>query len=203
MNKQQYEQLVERLHDHHIKGEGNACTSHPIFSVQKRQVVWGLDSDYEYDVTSLYDYDNSESYGSLLEFFESQDEDFDEEHLPKLLDILCIDLDDEDDAEEYGNYDCCSSVWQKYEDEVGLETEDDVVKDLSRHGLELTKSYGKTYWEDVTYFLTREPAEEFRDTFGYRHGKMRVYVKSGWESDQYRDIISAMIEGKLVWKGEE
>ena len=49
-------------------------------------------------------------------------------------------------------------------------------------------------------FFDRDAAEAFCDTFGYRHGEMRVYVKSGWENDQFRDIIAAIIEGKLVWE---
>ena len=68
--------------------------------------------------------------------------------------------------------------------------------------MELTKCFGKVIWEDVTMFFNRDAAEAFRVKYGYRYGKLRVYVKSGWENDQFRDIIAAMIEGKLVWEEE-
>lgn len=200
MNKQDYEKLRQNLIKHHIDCEGNAFTSHPMFMVQKKSIIWGLDSEYNYDVEEVYDSDNMVSYSNLLDYFQDQDEDFDEDYLPKLLDILNIDISDPEDYEEYGSYEHCSSVWEKYVDTIGLVSEEEVIESLSREGLELTKCYGKVMWEDVTMFFDRDAAEAFCDTFGYRHGEMRVYVKSGWENDQFRDIIAAMIEGKLVWK---
>ena len=202
MNKQDYEKLRQNLIKHHIKCEGNACTSHPMFMVQKKNIIWGLDSDYSYDVEEVYDSDNCVAYEDLYSYFKDQDDEFDQEYLSKLLDILSIDLEDADDAEEYGDITSCCELWKKYEDEVGLEQDYDVMESLSREGLELTKGYGKVVWEDVTMFFDRDAAEAFRDTFGYRYGKIRVYVKSGWENDQFRDIVAAMIEGKLVWEGE-
>ena len=168
--------------------------------VQKKSIVWGLDPRYSYDVEEVYDQDDLIFYEDLLEYFRDQDDDFDEEYLSKLLDILDIDISDPEDYEEYGSYEHCSSVWEKYVDTIGLASEEEVIESLSREGLGLTKCYGKVVWEDVTMFFDRDSAEAFYDTFGYRHGEMRVYVKSGWENDQFRDIIAAMIEGKLVWE---
>tara|TARA_Y100000588_G_scaffold170332_2_gene184171 strand:+ start:2678 stop:3286 length:609 start_codon:yes stop_codon:yes gene_type:complete len=202
MNKQDYEKLRQNLIKHHIDCEGNACTSHPMFMVQKKSIVWGLDPRYSYDVEEVYDSDNMVSYSNLLDYFQDQDEDFDEEYLPKLLDILNIDLSDHEDYEEYGSYEHCSSVWEKYVDTVGLVSEEEVIERLSQYDLDLIRCYGKVVWEDVTMFFDRDAAEAFCDTFDYRHGKMRVDVKSGWDNDQFRDIIAAMIEGKLVWEGE-
>tara|TARA_B100001105_G_scaffold249052_1_gene235510 strand:+ start:1830 stop:2447 length:618 start_codon:yes stop_codon:yes gene_type:complete len=200
MNKQDYEKLRQNLIKHHIDCKGNACTSHPMFMVQKKRIIWGLDIDHGWDVEEVYDQDNCVSYEDLRSYFKDQDGEFDEEYLPELLDILTIDLEEPDDAEEYGGITSCYELWKKYEDEVGLEQDYDVMESLSREGLEITKGYGKVIWEDVSMFFDREAAETFRDRFGYRHGEMRVYVKSGWENDQFRDIISAMIDGKLVWE---
>jgi uncharacterized short protein YbdD (DUF466 family) len=204
VNKQDFELLVGRLHDHHIKCEGNSCTSHPIFSVQKCNTVWGIDPDYNYDVENMYDSNEGKSYSTLLEYFQDmEDEDFDGKYVKILFDILSIDIEDEDDYQEFGHLETCWEVWKKYEEDYALELEEDIINNLTTyHGLELYKCYGKVYWEDVTYFLTREAAEEFRDTFGYRHGEMRVYVKSGWESDQYKGLIRALLDGNLVWKEE-
>ena len=199
MNKQDYEKLRQNLIKHHLDCKGNACTSHPMFMVQKKSVVWGLDSDYCYDIEEIHDGCNCVSYKTLLEYFQDQDEDFDEEYLPKLREFLSIDLEDEDWV-EYVDLTSCSALWERYEGNIGLESEEDVIDTLS--DLELTKGYGKVVWEDISMFFDRDAAETFRDKFGYRHGEMRVYVKSGWENDQFRDIIAAMIEGKLVWEGE-
>ena len=134
MNKQDYEKLRQNLIKHHIKCEGNACTSHPMFMVQKKSIIWGLDSEYSYDVEEVYDQENCVAYEDLYSYFKDQDDEFDEEYLPKLLDILAIDLEDSEDAEEYGDITSCFELWKKYEDEVGLEQDYDVMASLSREG---------------------------------------------------------------------
>ena len=202
MNKKDYEKLRQNLINHHIKCEGNAYTSHPMFMVQKKSIVWGLDPRYSYDVEEVYDSDNCVAYEDLYSYFKDQDDEFDQEYLPRLLDILAIDLEDPADAEEYGDITSCCELWKKYEGEISIDEDYDVMESLSREGLELTKGYGKVVWEDVSMFFDRDAAEAFCDTFDYRYGKMRVYVKSGWENGQFRDIVAAMIEGKLIWEGE-
>lgn len=199
MNKQDYEKLRQNLVKHHVDCIGNASTSHPIFMIQKQKVIWGLDSESCYNVSEIYDEKNETSYASLEDFFKEQDEDFDKEVLPELLGLLSIDLEDDYDLQEYGSFSTCFEVWQKYQEEEGLLYEDNIIHYLE----DVHKIYGKLIWEDFTMFLDRDAAEEFLANFRYRHGKMRIYVRSGWESQQYRDLISAMIEGKLVWNEED
>lgn len=174
MNKQDFEKLQSDLHKHHVLCEGNACTSHPIFMVQKLSTVWGIDPEYSYDVTEIYDNDNAESYSSIVDFLVSQDEDFDEAHLTDLCDFV---------SEDYESGMTCKSVVESELEGSSWKSENDFVEFFKDRGVEITQCYGRYQWEDVTMFFTRGKAEEFCDTFGYRHGKLRVYVKSGWESD--------------------
>lgn len=203
MNKQDYEKLRQNLVRHHVYGIENSCTPHPIFMVQKQKIIWGVDSDYGYDKKCIHDNENCESYENLLEYFAGQDQDYDEEFLPDLLDMLSIDLEDDCDVQEYGGLPSCFEVWKKYQEVCDLTSEEEVLQGLELRGSDLTLTYGSSTWEDVTMFLDRDSAEEFLASFGYRHGKMRIYVRSGWENNQYRGLISAMIEGKLVWNEED
>lgn len=152
-----------------------------------------MDSDYDYDVSELYDSDNEESYTGLLGFLKNQDQEFEDTFLSGLCDYL---------TEELIDWDNCHGLVENELESHSWHTESDIVGYFQEQGLEIYLCFGKVIWEDVTMFFDRDHAQEFVDTFGYRHGKLRVYVKSGWESDQYREIIAAMIEGKLVWEGE-
>ena len=191
MDKQSFEKLKSDLHKHHILCEGNACTSYPIFMVQKRDTVWGIDPEYSYDSTEVYDGCNMESYSGIVDFLDTQDEDFDNEHLQDLCDFV---------SEEYRSGMTCKSVVEKELEDSLWKTETDFVEFFQECGVEINLCYGSHQWEDVTMFFTREKAEEFCNEFKYRHGKLRVYVKSGWESEEYKSLIKAVLDGDLVWK---
>lgn len=191
MNKQDFEKLKSDLHKHHILCEGNACTSHPIFMVQKLNIIWGVHPEYGYDVTEIWDHKDCQSYKGIVDFLDHQDEDFDIEHLQDLCDFV---------SEDYESGMTCKSIVEDEIDNVGRYSEDNFVEFFQENGVEITQGYGRHRWEDVTMFFTREKAEEFCNEFKYRHGKLRVYVKSGWESEEYKNLIKAILDGNLVWK---
>lgn len=191
MNKQEFENLKSDLHKHHILCEGNACTSHPIFMVQKRNTIWGIDPEFDYDVSEIWYDEACQGYNGIVDFLDSQDEDFDGKHIQALCDFV---------SEDYESGMTCRDIVEEELDNDIWKTEKDFVEFFQEEGVEINISYGRHQWEDITLFFTREKAEEFCNEFKYRHGKLRVYVKSGWESDEYKSLIESILDGDLVWK---
>tara|TARA_B100001105_G_scaffold136402_1_gene109292 strand:- start:5643 stop:6221 length:579 start_codon:yes stop_codon:yes gene_type:complete len=191
MNKELFEQLKQELIKHHIDCEGNACTSHPVFCVQTKKVIWGIDSEYDYDVTSLYDNCNSESYDSLLDYLKAQDDDFDKEYLERVCDYL---------GEESAVWESCYEVVANELENHSWHTESDITEFLNDLGLEVHSCYGKTVYEDVDFLLTRTAAEEYIENWSYKLNSPRIYVKSMWQNDYMRSFIKSIMEGEIVWK---
>lgn len=190
MNKEKFKQLQQDLIKHHIDCEGNACTSHPIFCVQTKKIVWGVDEDNDWDVQEVYDSCNCESYESILDYIKNQDEGFDKEHLENLCDYL---------SEEVFDWENCHDVIKNELEACSWYTEKDIVDFFNDSGLEIHMCYGKTVYEDVDFLLTRAEAEKYIDRWSYKLNSPRIYVKSMWQNNHMRDFIEAIMNGDIVW----
>ncbi|CAM0112402.1 hypothetical protein VPH5P1C_0243 [Vibrio phage 5P1c] len=186
MNKEKFKQLQQDLIKHHIDCEGNACTSHPIFCVQSKTVVWGVDPDYSWDVQEIYDNNECESYKSVSKWLA----DIDECDQEPLKDYLLARLEDSIEDIEEGN-----SLWDK-SDLISA------INDYHGEYYELTLCHGKSQYEDVDFLLTRTEAEAYIERWGYKLHSPRIYVKSLWQNDYMREFIKAIIDGDIVWNDD-
>ncbi|WP_410681034.1 hypothetical protein [Citrobacter braakii] len=161
--------FIERLKYHH-RGEGvnRHATADPIFMVQKQATVYGLAE--EYCESKIVHCDDAE-WDSPKEYWDDADED---------------------ERNELNGL--AQEMWERY----FLECEEDeqwlLLADLDNH----TVCGTKKEWQHVNAHLTREAAEAFIRRKQHDYPPLRVYVESmyfGWE---YREIINALCDGRLV-----
>jgi len=161
--------FVERLKYHH-RGEGVSrhITADPIFMVQKQATIYGLAD--EYCESKIVHCDDAE-WDSPQEYWDDADEDERDELNGLAQEMWGRDFLDCEEDEQWS-----------------------LLADLDNH----TVCGTKKEWQHVNAHLTREAAETFIRRKQHDYPPLRVYVESmyfGWE---YREIINALCDGRLV-----
>lgn len=161
--------FVQRL-SYHNRGEGvkQHITADPIFMVQQQATVFGLDDDYSEGKVVAFE---DSTWYSPEEYWNDAEEELEEE-LNRLS------------QEAWG-----MDFMECEEDEQWL-----VLADLEGH----TVTGYRHEWQNLNAHLTREAAEAFIRRKQHDYPPLRVFVESmyfGWE---YREIIAALIDGRLV-----
>ena len=125
------------------------------------------------DNKCIHDHEESETYYSLESFIESLDEDS----------LSHYELDDYEtpflEMTESEQWDCLDQVTQ-----------------ISVTGFDVT-------WEYVNCHFTKEAAERFIARKKHDYGKMRVYVDSQYWAWEFKEIVDALLDGKLVYKDQQ
>lgn len=151
----------------------NAGTDSPIFVVQSKNIVWGLDpASDSVEITNIVDVDQESKYKSVEEFFESLRAA--EKHT---LNGLAIDEEDELFLD------------------VKASTQISILSDWDERSVHIC--HGKYFWEDVNCHLTRSAAEAFINRKSHDYGELRVFVKSLYWCDEFKNLLNAIINGEV------
>lgn len=174
MNKKEFDDLVTRL-QYHNRGPGVAdhCTANPIFDVQEKKRIYGIDLDYT-DKTCVVD-DDGDEWETPSAFYS--------------------DLDNEDqgevDAKSKAHY---AQPFDDLDDDERLEV-------LEHTGYDSLRIVGYTdEWQHVNTHLTREGAEAFIKRKQHDHKELRVYVESLYWCAEFKSLIEALLDGKITFK---
>lgn len=151
----------------------NAGTDSPIFVVQSKNIVWGLDpASDSVEITNIVDVDQESKYKSVEEFFESLRAA--EKHT---LNGLAIDEEDELFLD------------------VKASTQISILSDWDERSVHIC--HGKYFWEDVNCHLTRAAADKFIKRKSHDYGELRVFVKSLYWCDEFKNLLNAIICGEV------
>lgn len=166
--------FVARLR-HDVAGEGvkDHYTADPIFIVQARKEIAGIDRDY---TDKLLVFVDDCTWYSPQEYWNDLDE-----HGRESLDRKSV---EEEGASFLGLDE--ASQWS-------------ILDALPDH----TVTGWDEKWEYVSAHMTKDAAEAFikRKGHDYRNG-LRVYVESQCYSWEYNTIVAALMRGDLVLKGQ-
>lgn len=153
----------------------NAGTDSPIFVVQAKNIVWGLDPTHDsVEITNIVDVDQDSKYKSVEEFFESLKAT--DKH-----DLNGLAIDEEDELFL----------------DVKASTQFNILTDWNWNGHNVHICHGKYYWEDVNCHLTRSAAEAFIKRKSHDYGELRVFVKSLYWCDEFKNLLNAIISGEI------
>lgn len=174
MEKEEWDDFVERLH-HHNRGEGvnEHRTASPIFMVQKKERVWGLEPEYV-EGTAYIEDDSGEhhEYATIAECLKELDED-------QIADIK-------------------HSAWLIFDERLENLDDDDMLYILTDKGHDIQLVGYIDRWENINAHLTREAAQAFidRKSHDYPAG-LRIYVESLYWCKEFKQVIDAILDGKV------
>lgn len=167
-----FEDFITRLkHDCEGAGVAEHCTAEVIFLVEKKERLYGIDTEY---AQQLAVYREDSYYHSVIEFIA----DYGKEFLPK-LDELCL--------KSYGK------VFKEVDEfeqllEIG-ELDGFTVFGYHEH------------WSLVNSHFTQSSADAFVSKHGHKYGgDLRVSQESQHRSFEFNAIKNAILSGNLVWK---
>lgn len=153
----------------------NAGTDSPIFVVQAKNIVWGLDPTHDsVEITNIVDVDQDSKYKSVEEFFESLKAT--DKH-----DLNGLAIDEEDELFL----------------DVKASTQFNILTDWNWNGHKVHICHGKYFWEDINCHLTRAAADEFIKRKSHDYGELRVFVKSLYWCDEFKNLLNAIISGEV------
>lgn len=181
MNKQQFEKLRDNLHDHHIKGIGNACTRSPVYLVKKKVIDWGYEEEYAERSQIYCSYDES-SFDSVKEFVDDYSDDGEWEYV-----FENTDYEDKNDFLL-----CHKDLYDVYR----------TMEELQPYNGWMYL-HGRERWETVEIFLTKEGAEEYIEKRGIRGENCMIYVDSLWRSYEFVELLEGVAKGEIIWGGED
>lgn len=179
-NKQDFLHLKHELIKHHRKGIDNDCTADPVFVVKTKQVEWGYEEEYSEVHALCYD---CETYESVEDFLE----DYEDEELTEMFEGV-----------EYFSPDNLRNMsmdrFIDYVEEYNIE-----------YFSEVYMIHGNYKWVTHNMFLTRESAEEYveRRCGGLDNPNVNIWVESWWRNYEMKNLLKAIMDGKLVWNEEE
>lgn len=174
-DKQQWSQFVDRLtHDNRGEGVRWHGTSHPVFEVQQKVTVVGLDTEYTDKYVLI---DDEGNFVDPVEYFHDQaDEDQAE------LNTLSVD-----------DYDC-SFLELRARDQM------DVLAEVNSA---LTLTGARDEWKHVTSHLTKQGAQRFINRKGHDYSELKIYVTSACYSYELREVVAAILDGRVDWKEDK
>lgn len=170
MNKQEFNELVERLTYWNKSNEGiqTHITDSPIFTVQQLVKITGMDSMYCDDWLLYFD---CSSWNDVEDYTDT----FDDEELKNILKISgCDDRDEFLDLDEY-----------------------EQIEALKSDNSELEQVYYKEEWQHVNTHLTKEGAQAFIKRKQHDYGKLRVYVESLFWCVEFKELIKGLVSGEI------
>ncbi|HBI8868567.1 TPA: ead/Ea22-like family protein, partial [Acinetobacter baumannii] len=130
----------------------NAGTDSPIFVVQSKNIVWGLDpASDSVEITNIVDVDQESKYKSVEEFFDSLKAA--EKH-----DLNGLAIDEEDELFL----------------DAKVSTQINILSEWNERNVYIC--HGKYFWEDINCHLTRSAAEAFINRKSHDYGELRVFV---------------------------
>lgn len=151
----------------------NAGTDSPIFVVQSKNIVWGLDpASDSVEITNIVDVDQESKYKSVEEFFDSLKAA--EKH-----DLNGLAIDEEDELFL----------------DVKVSTQINILTEWNERNVYIC--HGKYFWEDINCHLTRSAAEAFIKRKSHDYGELRVFVKSLYWCDEFKNLLNAIINGEV------
>ncbi|WP_151827468.1 ead/Ea22-like family protein [Acinetobacter oleivorans] len=153
----------------------NAGTDSPIFVVQANNIVWGLDPTHDsVEITNIVDVNQDSKFKSVEEFFESLKAT--DKH-----DLNGLAIDEEDELFL----------------DVKASTQFNILTDWNWNGHNVHICHGKYFWEDINCHLTRSAAEAFIKRKSHDYGELRVYVKSLYWCEEFKNLLNAIISGEV------
>lgn len=166
--------FVTRL-KYHSEGEGayDHSTADALFIVQNKRLVSGIDRDYASD---LMIYCDDYEWFSPLEFWADLDEDSRADLNKKSRD-------------ETSSYFTDLSTFEQWL----------VLEDLEDH----TVTGYAWEWEYVNSHFTKEAAEAFIKRKSHDYRELRVFVESQYWAWEFNAIKNAIMNGQLVFKGDQ
>ncbi|MFV5374663.1 ead/Ea22-like family protein [Acinetobacter calcoaceticus] len=151
----------------------NAGTDSPIFVVQSKNIVWGLDpASDSVEITNIVDVDQESKYKSVEEFFDSLKAA--EKH-----DLNGLAIDEEDELFL----------------DIKASTQINILSDWNERNVNIC--HGKYFWEDINCHLTRTAADAFIKRKSHDYGELRVFVKSLYWCDEFKNLLNAIISGEV------
>ncbi|MEB3865936.1 ead/Ea22-like family protein [Acinetobacter sp. IK31] len=151
----------------------NAGTDSPIFVVQAKNIVWGLDpASDSVEITNIIDVDQDSKFKTIDDFFESLKAV--DKHA---LNGLAIDEEDELFLD------------------VKASTQINIISDWNERNIHIC--HGKYFWEDVNCHLTRSAADAFIKRKSHDFGELRVFVKSLYWCEEFKNLLNAIISGEV------
>ena len=151
----------------------NAGTDSPIFVVREKKIVWGLDpASDSVEITNIVDADDESTYKSIDDFFESLKAT--DKHA---LNGLAIEEEDELFLD------------------VKASTQINILSDWNERNIHIC--HGKYFWEDVNCHLTRSAADAFIKRKSHDFGELRVFVKSLYWCEEFKNLLNAIISGEV------
>lgn len=151
----------------------NAGTDSPIFVVQSKNIVWGLDpASDSVEITNIVDVDQESKYKSVEEFFDSLKAA--EKH-----DLNGLAIDEEDELFL----------------DIKASTQINILSDWNERNVYIC--HGKYFWEDINCHLTRTAADAFIKRKSHDYGELRVFVKSLYWCDEFKNLLNAIISGEV------
>ncbi|MBU3166914.1 ead/Ea22-like family protein [Acinetobacter baumannii] len=157
----------------------NAGTDSPIFVVQSKNIVWGLDPTHDsVEITNIVDVDQESKYKSVEEFYDSLKAA--EKH-----DLNGLAIDEEDELFL----------------DVKVSTQINILSEWNERNVYIC--HGKYFWEDINCHLTRSAAEAFIKRKSHDYGELRVFVKSLYWCDEFKNLLKAIINGEVGLTSKE
>ncbi|MDN8149928.1 ead/Ea22-like family protein, partial [Acinetobacter baumannii] len=151
----------------------NAGTDSPIFVVQSKNIVWGLDpASDSVEITNIVDVDQESKYKSVEEFFDSLKAA--EKH-----DLNGLAIDEEDELFL----------------DAKVSTQINILSEWNERNVYIC--HGKYFWEDINCHLTRSAAEAFINRKSHDYGELRVFVKSLYWCEEFKNLLNAIISGEV------
>ncbi|MES5712049.1 ead/Ea22-like family protein [Acinetobacter baumannii] len=153
--------------------QDNAGTDSPIFVVQEKKIVWGLDpASDSVEVINIVDADHESTFKTIDDFFESL----------KATDKHAL-----------------NGFAIEEEDELFLDvkatTQISILSDWYDRNIHIC--HGKYFWEDVNCHLTRSAADAFIKRKSHDFGELRVFVKSLFWCEEFKNLLNAIISGEV------
>lgn len=178
-SKQDFLHLKHELIKHHRKCIDNDCTADPVFVVKTKQVEWGFEEEYA-EVHALY-YD-CDFYYSVEEFLE----DYEDEELTEMF----------EGVEYFSIYKLRNMCMTKFVDYV----EEHNIEYFS----EVYIAHGNYKWVTHNMFLTRESAEDYvnQRCGGLDNTDVNIWVESWYRNYEMKNLLKAIMDGKLIWNEE-
>ncbi len=179
-SKEEFEHLKNELIKHHRKFIDNDGTADPVFVVKTRQIEWGYEEEHS-EIHALYH--DCETYESVEDFLYGYD--------PEEIDDMCK-------GTERSSDDLLEMDIKDFSDFLEYEVVDE---DLSQ---EVYITHGNYKWVTHNMFLTRESAEEYvKQRCGeVDNPNVNIWVESWWRNYEMKNLLKAIMDGKLVWNEE-
>ncbi|OKP30173.1 hypothetical protein [Serratia fonticola] len=170
LNAETWADFVRRL-KYHCEGKGTEdhCTADPLFVVQNRRLVSGIDMDY---ADQYLVYCDDSHWFSPKEYWDDLDE---------------LQQDDIDAK--------CREEYEASFLEMAEHQQWDYLGSLENH----TVTGYAWQWEYVNAHFTREAAEAFINRKKHDYGKMQIFVDSQYWAWEFNAIRNAILDGKLVY----